>query len=101
MPKIRIVKYTNTMILHEHYCPACEHIHQIAVNQPFKNGAQWVFNGDMENPTFSPSIAVAASMPDVRCHYFIKDGRIEYCGDCYHDYKNKIIDLPHIPEELI
>lgn len=99
--KLRVVSYTDEMVLHEHYCPACEHIHQIAVVQPFKNGAQWSFNGDFDRPTFNPSIAIAAQIPTARCHYFIRDGKIEYCGDCYHDLSGQVVDLPDIPEELL
>lgn len=87
---------------HEHFCPACNHMHGFAVQTPFRNGARWSFNGDGERPTFSPSMNIAVGpFPDgrtKRCHYFLTDGRIQYLGDCTHSMAGQTVECPEIPE---
>ena len=83
------------------YCLGCEEYHQI--------GTQWEFNGDLVRPTFSPSyLTWLDPNPNAnpkydpkgkfrngfRCHSFIREGRIEYLGDCTHKLAGKTIDLP-------
>ena len=87
-----------------HYCPACKQIHPIAVDLPFSNGAKWSFNGDPERPTFSPSVNnMTEYQPGKRhvCHYFIREGMIDYCGDCTHDLAGKKVPLPPIPDSVL
>lgn len=79
-----------------HWCPGCKDIHAIAVEKPFDNGAKWTFNGNMDQPTFSPSIAVGKP---VYCHYFIQDGMIRYCSDSTHALSGQHVPLPSIPAE--
>ncbi len=90
---------------HEHWCPACKQLHGYAVEQPFRNGARWSFNGDGACPTFSPSMNIARGpFPDgriERCHYFVTDGRIAYCGDSTHTMAGQTVDLPDIPPEQL
>lgn len=91
------------LILHEHWCPGCNRIHQIAVDAPFRNGARWTFDGNAESPTFSPSVSVllrpsmGADRPERRCHYFIRAGRIEFCADSTHALAGQTVDLPDLP----
>ena len=79
-------------------CPACGE-HTIAVFIPFSNGAKWSFNGDFEKPTFSPSINIHYGASDDgeikerRCHFFVADGKITFCGDCTHKFANQTLDL--------
>jgi len=84
-----------------HWCPACKEPHDFAVDQPFNNGAKWSFDGDVDRPTFSPSMNVRTGpMPDGHldvCHYFLKEGRIQFLGDCTHDMKGQTVDLPDLP----
>ena len=58
----------------------------------------WTFNGNLESPTFSPSLLVTGYLneknPDGRCHSFITDGKIQYPSDCTHEYAGKTIELP-------
>lgn len=76
-----------------HYCPGCEQLHMIAVDRPNSCGAQWVWNGDTERPTFSPSINIVG-----QCHYFIRDGVIEFCADSKHALAGKSVALPDMPD---
>lgn len=93
-------------------CPACGE-HTIAVGAPFNNGAKWTFNGDMEKPTFSPSLHVKTGKyadPNLLngktpeqvksieehssvCHSFINDGKIQFLGDCTHKFAGQTVEL--------
>lgn len=85
------------------FCPACDNAHSL--------DERWLFNGNLESPTFSPSLLLRGKvMPtdeecdrisngekvelaDLVCHSFITDGKIQYLGDCTHDFKNQTIEL--------
>lgn len=70
----------------------------------------WTFDGNLDAPTFSPSVLHHAHggvvdgpnefKPQVQCHYFIRAGRIEFCGDSRHALAGKTVDLPPLPHEL-
>lgn len=89
-------------------CPGCKCHHIIATKQPQSNGAVWSFNGDMDKPTFSPSLLIKTGsyaqpgfvdppeLPPTICHSFIRDGKIQFLSDCTHELKNQTIDLPEI-----
>jgi hypothetical protein len=84
-----------------HWCPACQDSHIYAVIKPFHNGAKWTFNASMEKPTFTPSMKISWQMrddPEHVCHYFITEGKIEYCSDCTHHMKGQTVDLTPPPE---
>ncbi|MGE4273293.1 MAG: DUF6527 family protein [Desulfitobacterium sp.] len=76
-------------------CPGCHCFHVF--------DERWSFNGDMEKPTFKPSMLVNAHMPinpphTHRCHSFVTDGRIQFLSDCSHDLAGQTIDLPDIED---
>ncbi|MCD8356604.1 MAG: hypothetical protein LUE11_08545 [Clostridia bacterium] len=59
---------------------------------------RWSFNGDFENPTFSPSMlqTYPAENPEtghVREHFFVSNGKIQYLPDCHHDMAGKTVDM--------
>lgn len=101
-----------------HWCPGCGEAHYIAVDEALENGARWTFNQSAERPTFNPSVRIrgvqrviengkwtgewkkdAAGKPlDGCCHYFIRDGQIQYCGDCTHDLNGQTVPLPEFPD---
>lgn len=85
------------IITYNHWCPGCECLHGIAVETPFRNGARWTWDGNLVAPTFSPSVNVGPGTK-LQCHYFIRAGRIEYCGDSHHELAGTTVDLPDIPE---
>jgi hypothetical protein len=99
MPKIIIQDY-DTRKFHEHYCPGCECMHKIAVTQPFSNGAQWTFNGDMEKPTFQPSISCNPGTVHA-CHYFLHGGVLNFLPDCKHKFAGRMVELPEIPNAYL
>lgn len=76
------------------FCPGCNGYHSVATTEPFSNGAKWSFNGDMDKPTFSPSVLAHSDYPEARCHSFIQDGFIQYLDDCYHNLKGQTVEIP-------
>jgi hypothetical protein len=66
---------------------------------------RWHWNGDSEKPTLSPSIlqtcgpypegSSRSGKTDV-CHCFVRDGVIEFLGDCTHALAGKTMPLPEI-----
>lgn len=90
------------------WCPGCNKSHPYRVarhpNEP-EHTPVWGFNGDLERPTFTPSLLVFPSAPrpdgsvyQRRCHLFVTDGKIIYCGDSDHALANQTVDLPDWPK---
>ena len=78
------------------WCPGCECAHSIWTD-PNRKGPCWKFNGDVENPTISPSLRVQHHrhlVGDIICHSFIKEGKIQYLNDSTHKLKGKTIEIP-------
>ena len=77
------------------YCPGCRLHHYFRIERgPKWNGEPvWSWNGDMDKPTFSPSLGINMGK-DCQCHLFVRDGKIEYLGDCYHELAGQTIELP-------
>lgn len=90
IPKLKI----QTVDYYSFYCPGCKHEHTYSI---FQDGSQWQFNGNMENPSFTPSLL--NTMRDEKgkatsiCHLFVTDGKIIYCGDCTHELAGKTVPL--------
>ena len=70
------------------YCPGCKGGHML--------DSRWTFNGDYAKPTFSPSLLVNGSQTNKnqpRCHSFVRNGQIQFLGDCTHDLAGQTVDL--------
>jgi hypothetical protein len=67
------------------YCPGC--------NWPHILDNRWSFNGDLEHPTFEPSLGIAMNEPDRKCHLYLRNGQIEYQHDCHHAFAGKTIPM--------
>lgn len=91
-----------------HWCPGCNKAHMIWTKNVHGRPV-WTWNGDVDRPTTSPSVRCFTTydddhkkLPDggqrTLCHYFLKDGRIEFCGDCEHELSGKTVDLPDFPD---
>jgi hypothetical protein len=80
------------------HCPGCDCDHGVWTQITENNHAKWEFNGDMDKPTFSPSIRVEYPTKDKVhiCHSFVKDGKIQYLGDCTHKLAGQTIELPEV-----
>jgi len=95
-----------------HWCPACDGPHGITI---FGSPPVWSFNENYDAPAFSPSILCFTTQDGIQktiCHYFIRLGSelagrganldpaksyIDYCGDCPHELRGKIVELPDWP----
>ena len=94
MPKVKqALKQDGSPGCHIIFCPGCRREHAI--------DDRWIFNGNFEKPTFTPSLLLPEVMngPYVmqpQCHSFIIDGRIQFLSDCYHDKMGTTCDLPDI-----
>jgi hypothetical protein len=109
-------------------CPGCGDKHIVTAPAPagytesphYANSPRWTWNGDLERPTFSPSLLVTSGhyakgreTPDpagcycnadedfgpwacYRCHSFIREGRIQFLSDCTHALAGQTADLPEI-----
>lgn len=103
------------------FCPACKCGHGIRVGQ--QTGSNWDFNGNMEKPSFSPSLLISGvNLPDVDpetgdwkrgfdgnyildengrisgsknwvCHSWITDGMIKFFDDSTHELKGQTVPL--------
>ncbi|MCO4274302.1 DUF6527 family protein [Pseudarthrobacter sp. HLT3-5] len=74
------------------WCPGCDEAHRITNS--------WQFDGNIESPTFSPSILVQGGEFDTRCHSFIRQGEWEYLGDCTHTLANQKVPMVDLPKWL-
>ena len=80
-------------------CPGCNRVHLLIVVT-----GGWEWNGSKTSPTFSPSLLVTGySHKDNKniCHSFIKDGNIQFLGDCTHSLAGKTVSLLPVPQWLI
>ncbi len=79
------------------FCPGCGYYHSFQTELGSNpNRPIWTFNGDMEKPTFSPSLGIFMMMPEKRCHTFVRDGQIQYLSDCFHELRGQTIDMQEI-----
>lgn len=102
-------------------CPGCGETHVIPTKSPLHNGAMWAFNGNVDLPTFTPSLLVRSGhyVPGQKsdtcwctynkehpddpapfvcfiCHSFITNGKIQFLNDCTHHLAGQTVDLPEI-----
>lgn len=80
-------------------CPGCEMVHRIM--HGFGLGPRWDWNGNLETPTFTPSVLVRYQWSEGErvCHSFVTDGRIQFLGDCTHALAGQTVDLPEWEDE--
>lgn len=98
-------------------CPGCRELHQVAVAGDTRPA--WDFNCDYDRPTFSPSVLVrghvietdadgkwtgewkrdsAGNPMPLVCHSFVRDGQIQFLGDCTHELAGQTVDLPQLED---
>lgn len=69
-------------------CPGCGEVHFLRTVQTDQANPKplWTFDGNMKEPTFSPSVkrdAVHVDPPSV-CHFFLTAGRFNFQSDSTH-----------------
>lgn len=89
-PKIKPCGYDPGLgRLFRFWCEGCKSNHLINCDGPIR--PQWTFNWNPMAPTFGPSYHITT--PGKVCHSFIRDGFIQYLGDCDHALKGQTIPL--------
>jgi len=95
-------------------CPACKVPHGIKYGE-----GGWSWNGDIDKPTFSPSVLVRNGHylhPDKKdcwctynidhpenkfkciiCHSFVTNGMIQFLDDCSHELAGQTVPLMEWP----
>ena len=94
MAKLRKAKLPDGGFQYMFTCPGCDEWHGCKV-------PGWTFNGDMDKPTFSPSLKVTMKrheQPTRICHSFIKDGMIQFLNDCHHKLAGQTVEIPEMDE---
>lgn len=78
------------------YCPGCECHMWFRTERPEQADGSgcWTWNGDYEKPTVSPSIVT--NVGKLRCHIFIRDGKIEFLSDCSHELAGQTVPMEPI-----
>lgn len=84
-----------------HWCPGCDESHAICTKGDRTKGPRWDWDGSIQKPCITPSIRVTYDGADGHsvCHYFIRQGRIEFCVDSTHALAGKTVDLPDWPDD--
>lgn len=96
------------------FCPGCGNCHGFRTAEwPEPVGLddegrkmfahKWSWNGDVEKPTLTPSLNVlqeigkdADGKPvyETKCHSFVRDGWIQFLGDCKHELAGQTVEIP-------
>lgn len=94
-PRTRCQSTPTEIVGYSFWCPGCKHYHWFnVVADEHPKGEKWSFNGNMDKPTFSPSLLHDEPMESgKRCHLHVQDGIIKYCGDCSHALAGKEVPL--------
>lgn len=85
---------------YDFFCPGCEHFHSFNTNPKHWNGMVWEFNGDMDKPTFTPSLLNKSPRKgggERVCHIYLTDGRIHFLNDCTHKLAGRVVEIPEWP----
>jgi len=82
-------KCGNTLIA---FCPGCKTCHPFDLNR-------WQFDGNLELPTFSPSLLCNANDPEHRCHSFVRNGEWQFLDDCCHGLKGQTVPMVAINKD--
>lgn len=109
--KTRIARGMNEERTLLFWCPGCNTPHGPRVAGP----SAWDWNGDRDRPTLSPSVLVRGTRPltddeyqrvirgntltpePLVCHSFVRDGQIQFLGDCTHALAGQTVPIPDWP----
>ncbi len=80
-----------------HYCEGCGKRHLIRVTKSPTGDHVWDWDGDVDLPTFSPSVRHNNHFEHI-CHYTITKGRVVFHEDSTHPLAGYEVDLPNFPE---
>ena len=61
----------------------------------------WAYNFNPDYPTLSPSVRVQGGPHKINCHFFLKEGKVQYCSDSTHHYAGHTVGLSALSEREI
>jgi len=106
MPKVGRLHELAPKLLSFH-CPGCNYGHAVAVNgrtMPDSEGkpVSWIWNGDYQNPTFSPSLLINKKAEGCypRCHLFVTKGKLNFLGDSTHKLAGQVVEMLSLEDRL-
>ena len=85
------------------YCPACLRSHHFVVENRDNPEFCWTFDGNMEEPTFEPSLGVSGRhwvndrWVAERCHSFLRGGVWQFQSDSTHGLAGKKVPMVAFP----
>jgi len=81
------------------FCPGCEIHHRFTTKLGTnESGPVWTFNGNIDKPTFSPSLLCNRDHAEPergvhRCHLFLREGMVQFLGDCTHELAGQTLPV--------
>ena len=77
---------TDELVGYKVLCPGCKRRHFYMI-QEFDGHPFWDYSGDMEKPTFTPSLRATYINEEGEqcCHFYLTDGIFEFQNDCTHN----------------
>ena len=80
------------------WCPGCRSGHGVPVPP---HPQAWAWNGSLTAPTLAPSLLITYDgadagkdkAPPAVCHSYVRDGQIQFLGDCTHALANQTVPL--------
>ena len=113
--RVDCYKPENALYGYQYRCPGCGETHTLPVGMGNGEGyARWQFDGNMDKPTFYPSVLARGNKIEkdadgdwtghwlrdangktipYTCHSFVKEGKIQFLGDCTHELAGATVDM--------
>lgn len=84
------------------WCPGCNQAHRITVvgDDGSRDTIIWDWDGNVEQPTFDPSILCKVSELDT-CHSYLKEGKWQFLSDSTHRLAGQTVDMIPLPNWII
>lgn len=88
-------------------CPAssCGTVRIPVQATPGSKESIWKWNGSLDKPTLHPSIKKTWDFGPQRkhnvCHFWIKDGVIQFLADCTHELKGQSVPMNDVTDEFL
>lgn len=98
MTKLLPIEENGVVVGYMFECPGCGEKHALYA-RPHRapNGESWDFNGDVEKPSFFPSLLTIIQRSDGKfkvCHLYVRDGKIQFLPDCTHSLAAQLVEIP-------
>ena len=67
----------------------------VILSGPRQGTPNWTWNGSIDKPTLKPSVLTRGGdmSGEHRCHSWINDGKVQFLGDCSHEFAGQTMDL--------